>query len=83
VVVETGVFLFLTLLVFYLLLTRVYLYAQKQKNMEISKGEFYKKLENLKSWKTFALSGVVQNVPEANKIDLQIIELKDRYNHYL
>jgi uncharacterized protein YaiE (UPF0345 family) len=51
--------------------------------MEISKGEFYKKLENLKSWKTFALSGVVQNVPEANKIDLQIIELKDRYNHYL
>ena len=55
----------------------------KQKNMEISKGEFYKKLENLKSWKTFALSGVVQNVPEANKIDLQIIELKDRYNHYL
>jgi hypothetical protein len=46
-----------------------------------SKAEYYKKLENLKSWKDFALSGVVKNVEVANKIDVEIFEFKDRYDY--
>lgn len=41
--------------------------------------EFEKNLQNLKSWKQFALSGVVQNIPEANKIEREIIALKDEF----
>ena len=41
--------------------------------------EFEKRLQNLKSWKQFAMNGVVQNIPEANKIEREIIELKDEF----
>jgi hypothetical protein len=45
----------------------------------MTQAEFEKRLQNLKSWKQYAMTGVVQNVAESIKIEREIIELKDEF----
>lgn len=46
----------------------------------MTQKEYQKKIENLKSWKQFALSGKVPNVDESYKIDQEIIELQRSFD---
>ncbi len=49
----------------------------------MNKETYYKTLQNLNSWKSFALSGAFANVPVANKIDEEIFELQEKYGNRL
>jgi hypothetical protein len=49
----------------------------------MNKDAYYKQLQNLQSWKNYALSGIVANVPVANKIDQEIFELQEKYGNRL
>ena len=49
----------------------------------MNKDTYYKTLQNLNSWKNYALSGVVANVPEANKIDQEIFDFQEKWANRL
>lgn len=49
----------------------------------MNRETYYKHLQNLNSWKNYALSGIVANVPEANKIDQQIFDFQDKWANKL
>lgn len=46
----------------------------------MKRHEFYKKLDNLRSWKFWAMSGAVPNIDEADKVDRQIAELQHEFD---
>lgn len=56
---------------------------QLLKTNNMNKDAYYKQLQVLQSWKNYALSGIVANVPVANKIDEEIFELQEKYGNRL
>jgi hypothetical protein len=49
----------------------------------MNKDNYYKHLQNLNSWKSFALSGAFANVPVANQIDDEIYEFQEKWSKKL
>ena len=46
-----------------------------------NKAEFNKHIECLKAWREFAMNGVVKNIPESDKITLEIAGFKENYRY--
>jgi hypothetical protein len=49
----------------------------------MTKENYYKQLQNMNSWKSFALSGAFANVPVANQIDDEIYEFQEKWSKKL